>query len=442
MKKYDEAVKYLYGIPRFVAKTTPENTKNILKLIGNPEKGLRIFHVAGSNGKGSVCAFIDSVLREAGFHVGLFTSPHLIKPNERIKIDGMNISDEVFLSAFNKVYEAIHVHKEEKIIHPSFFEFIFLMSLLVFKESNLKYVILEVGLGGRLDTTNVIEGQLVSVITSLSLEHTEILGDTIEQIAMEKAGIIKDKVPVIYDAADKRAAAVIEEEAEKHGCSVCQITKKNIKLIKKNNYSVDFSLNCMYYDNACFTVSFPALYQTVNAALAICAIAAAGNIDKAFKSVTLENIKNGIRNTRWAGRMEHISLPFTQGDIYLDGAHNVSGIERLMETVADAGHKGDVCLLFGVVKEKAYDHMIKLLLEGAVWKHIYVAGLDTKRTADQETIAGIFKNEGASGVTVYNSAAEAFKAAIKTMKQGDCLYVAGSLYLIGEIKGYIEKLNN
>lgn len=442
MKKYDEAVKYLYEIPRFAAKTTPENTKNILKLIGNPEKGLRIFHVAGSNGKGSVCAFIDSVLREAGFHVGLFTSPHLIKPNERIKIDGMNVSDEVFLSAFNRVYEAIHMQEEEKIVHPSFFEFIFLMSLLIFKENKLKYVILEVGLGGRLDTTNVITGQLVSVITSLSLEHTEILGDTIEQIAMEKAGIIKDKVPVIYDATDKRAAAVIEETARRHDCSTCPITEKNINLIKKNNYSVDFSLNCMYYDNACFTVSFPALYQTINASLAICAIAAAGNYDKAFKSVTSENISKGIRNTRWEGRMEHISLPCIQGDIYLDGAHNVSGIERLMETVKTAECKGHMYLLFGVVKEKAYGHMIKLLSDGAVWKHIYVTELDTKRTTDKETIVSIFKNEGALCATGYNSSVEAFKASINAMNHGDSLYVAGSLYLIGEIKGYIEKLNN
>lgn len=442
MKKYDEAVKYLYEIPRFAAKTTPQNTKNILKLIGNPEKGLRIFHVAGSNGKGSVCAFIDSVLREAGFHVGLFTSPHLIKPNERIKIDGMNVSDEVFLSAFNKVYEAIHMHEEEKIVHPSFFEFIFLMSLIIFKKNKLKYVILEVGLGGKLDTTNVIEGQLVSVITSLSLEHTEILGDTIEQIAMEKAGIIKDKVPVIYDATDKKAAAVIEEVARKYDCSTCPITEKNINLIKKNNYSVDFSLNCMYYDNACFTVNFPALYQTVNASLAICAIAAAGNYDKAFKTITFENISKGIRNTRWAGRMEHISIPCIQGDIYLDGAHNVSGIEKFMETVKASECEGDIYLLFGVVKEKAYGHMIKLLSNGTVWKHIYVTGLDTKRTTDKETIIDIFKNEGVLCVTGYNSAVEAFKTVISTMNHGDSLYVAGSLYLIGEIKGYIDKLNN
>ena len=442
MEKYGEAVKYLYGIPRFVGKTTFENTKNILKLLGNPEKGLRIFHVAGSNGKGSVCAFIDSALREAGLHVGLFTSPHLIKPNERIKIDGMNVSDEVFLGAFNKVYEAIHSHKEKKIIHPSFFEFIFLMSLLIFREYELKYVILEVGLGGRLDTTNAISGQMVSVITSLSLEHTDILGDTIEQIAMEKAGIIKDGTPVIYDAADKKAAAVIEEAAKKHGCSTCAITKENINLIKKNKYSVDFSLNCMYYDNASFTVSFPALYQTVNASLAVCAIAAAGNYDKAVKCISLEHIENGIRNTCWEGRMEHISLPEVKGDIYLDGAHNISGIESLMETVSSDKNKGDKILLFGVVKEKAYRSMIKRLLAGAEWKHIYVAALDTKRTTNEETIAGIFEAEGALDVTAYDLAAEAFKSAISTLKQGDSLYVAGSLYLIGEIKGYIEKYKN
>ena len=198
----------------------------------------------------------------------------------------------------------------------------------------------------------------------------------------------------------------------------------------------------MYYDNVHFTVSFPADYQTVNASLAICAIAAAGNYDKTFKSVTLEHIIKGIRNTHWEGRMEHISLPCIQGDIYLDGAHNISGIERLMEAVSDAGNRGNLYLLFGVVKEKDYRHMIKLLLDGAAWKHIYVTGLAAKRTADEEDIAGIFKDEGALCVTPYNSSVEAFKAAINTLKQGDTLYVAGSLYLIGEIKVYIEKYKN
>lgn len=442
MKKYDEAVKYLYGIPKFSGKTTPQNTRNILKLMGNPEKGLKIFHVAGSNGKGSVCAFIDSILREAGFHVGLFTSPHLIKPNERIKIDGMNVSDGVFLSAFNKVYETIQSHNKETIIHPSFFEFIFLMALLIFKEYNIKYVILEVGLGGRLDTTNVITGQVVSVITSLSLEHTEILGDTIEQIAMEKAGIIKDNVPVVYDGADKKASVIIEETAKKHNCKICSVTEENINLIKNTNYSVDFSLNCMYYDNACFTVSFPAPYQTVNASLAACAVAVAGKYDKDFEGITPENIRNGIRNAHWEGRMEHVSLPQIKGDIYLDGAHNVSGIERFVETAGAAGHKGDIYLVFGVVKEKDYRHMIRLLSQGASWKHIYVAGLATSRATDEESIAGIFKDEGVLGVTSYKSAVEAFEAALGVLKVGDILYVAGSLYLIGEIKAYIEKYNN
>lgn len=442
MKKYDEAVQYLYGIPKFTGKTTPQNTKKILELLGHPEQGLKIFHVAGSNGKGSVCAFIDSILREAGFHVGLFTSPHLIKPNERIKIDGMNVSDDVFLSAFNRVYDTIHNQNEKTIIHPSFFEFIFLMALLIFKEYNLTYVILEVGLGGRLDTTNFITGQIVSVITSLSLEHTEILGDTIEQIAMEKAGIIKDNVPVVYDSTDKRASGIIKETAGKHNCEACSISAENINLIKKHNYSVDFSLNCMYYDNACFTVNFPALYQTVNASLAICAVTVAAKKYKDFACITQEHLREGIRKAHWEGRMEHIKLSGIKSDIYLDGAHNVSGIESFVKTVNAAGQNGDKYLVFGVVKEKDYRHMIKLLLKDISWKHIYVAGLDTKRTADEENIAHIFEAEGALDVSAYESAVEAFDAALKNLKDSDSLYVAGSLYLIGEIKGYIEKYKN
>lgn len=439
MKKYDEAVKYLYGIPKFTGKSTSQNTLNILKLLGNPQKELTIFHVAGSNGKGSVCAFIDSILREADFHTGLFTSPHLVKPNERIRIDGMNVSDEVFLSAFNRVYETIHVNLEKEIVHPSFFEFIFLMALLIFKDYSIKYAVLEVGLGGRLDTTNVIGGQAVSVITSISLEHTEILGDTIEKIAWEKAGIIKDNVPVVYDASDERASHVIEETAKKHNSITCPVSAKNINLIKKNNYSVDFSLNCMYYDNARFKVSFPALYQAENASLAACAIAAAGRYNKEFLKITPKHISEGIKNAHWAGRMEHLKLSGTAGDIYLDGAHNASGIESLMETVEAAEHKGNMYLLFGVVKEKDYSHMIERLMKRSLWTHIYTAHLETKRTADENETAQIFKEHGALGVSAFGTAAEAFEAALRLMKQEDSLYIAGSLYLIGEIKGYIEK---
>ncbi len=438
MMNYREAVGYLYDIPRFAGKATAENTKKILTLLGSQEKDLKLFHVAGSNGKGSVCAFIDSILREAGFHRGLFTSPHLVKPNERIKIDGMDVSDEEFTDAFNKVYALVADKASVEIAHPSFFEFIFLMALLIFKKKGVVYAVMETGLGGRLDATNVIGGQIVSVITSISLEHTEILGDTIEKIAYEKAGIIKPGVPVVYDKSEKRAEAVILRiAAEKH--SACYgVDFSQIKNIKKADKKIDFSLDTGYYDNVSFTVSFPADYQMINAALAANAFAVVRERLTEFADVSDECIIAGIEKARWEGRMECVKLRDAKGTVYMDGAHNVSGIEQFVKAVKDIKCSGRRLLLFGAVGDKDYENMAELLMREVCWSDIYVTALETKRTVGERELAELFKIKGAMEVYSFSSAAEAFKTAASELKEEDMLCVAGSLYLIGEVKKHLQ----
>lgn len=435
--KYDEAVEYLYGIPKFVGKTTAGNTLKLLKLLGNPQEGLKIFHVAGSNGKGSVCAFLNSILLNAGFHTGLFTSPHLVKPNERIKIDGRDIGDDEFLEAFTEVYDTVNDNERDGLVHPSFFEFIFLMCMIAFRRHNVKYAVVEVGLGGRLDATNVLDSSVVSVITSLSLEHTEILGSTLEQIAGEKAGIIKENVPVVYDLPQSGAKHVIEEKVAERHCQTYPISSENIQIIKKTDKYIDFSMNTVYYDNVKFTVPFPAEYQTVNAALAATAVAAARHRDKDFSQITDDDIAYGIRNTRWECRMEHIRTDGIKGDIYIDGAHNVSGIERFIEAAGDLKTEGKRYLLFGVVKEKSFDRMIAMLTESIPWDMVYVTELDTPRSAAADELRHIFEEHGMMRVRSFSEAAQAFDSAAAGMEAGDRLYIAGSLYLAGEIKKII-----
>ena len=203
---YEEAVAYIEETPKFTTKNKLEHTKECLRRLGNPQDSFRVIHVAGTNGKGSTCAFLTSILREAGYSCGLFTSPHLVVINERFQINEQNIDDASFLRAFEKVKALSEELVAEGNYHPTYFEMLFLMGMVIFQEAGVDYVILETGLGGRMDATTSVENPLACVITSISFDHMQYLGNTIEAIAGEKAGIIVPGVPVIYDGNDERAA--------------------------------------------------------------------------------------------------------------------------------------------------------------------------------------------------------------------------------------------
>ena len=202
---YEEAEAYINSVPKFTSKNKPENTLELIRRIGHPERKMKVIHVAGTNGKGSVCAFLSSMMTAGGKRCGLFTSPHLVKMNERFQINNIPVSDEIFLGAYDKVMKIVKEMQEDGFYHPAYFELLFAIGMVIFEEEGVEYLVLETGLGGRLDATNIVEHPIVTVITSISLDHTEILGDTIEEIAGEKAGIIKLRVPVVYDGREKRA---------------------------------------------------------------------------------------------------------------------------------------------------------------------------------------------------------------------------------------------
>ena len=214
MMTYQEAVDYIEETPKFTKKNSLDHTRAFLKRLGSPEDSMKILHVAGTNGKGSVCSFLASILHAAGKSTGLFTSPHLVDINERFVIDEKQVSDEAFLMAFQKVMDCVNEMKEEGYPHPTYFELLFLIGMVIFREAGVEYLVLETGLGGRLDATNSIAHPLVTVLTSISLDHTEYLGHTVAAIAGEKAGIIKEGVPVVYDASCKEAEEVILARAK------------------------------------------------------------------------------------------------------------------------------------------------------------------------------------------------------------------------------------
>ncbi|MBQ2981874.1 MAG: bifunctional folylpolyglutamate synthase/dihydrofolate synthase [Lachnospiraceae bacterium] len=425
---YSKAVEYLLDIPKFTKNKDNTNLRKILECMGNPDKDMKIIHVAGTNGKGSTCSFVNNILMAAGKTVGMFTSPHLVKINERIKINGQDISDDKFFRAFLDVKEMVDKIIKEGGEHPTFFEYIFLVGIRALSEAKVEYGIFEVGLGGRLDATNIFEEPLVSIITSVSMDHMEILGDTIEKIAMEKASIIKAEVPVVYYGEDKKVDRIIKKEVEKKKTIGFSIKNSDIKINSKTNKAIDFCFANSYDKYGCFEVPFVMEYQTRNAALAICAT------KLILKDLDEETIGKGLKNTVWSGRMELVSER-----TYIDGAHNYDGVLQFKEYVNELMHKENAkaYILFSVVKEKEYYEMMNLIEEIDNCKGFLVAPIMNARAAAVEDMAQYLRKSGKE-VYTFATLGEAYDYGQKLIKDKDYLFCVGSLYMVGEIKAHLE----
>ena len=343
---FEEAEEYINNTPRFTTKNTMEDTKAFLHRLGEPDKKMRIIHVAGTNGKGSVCAYLRYILEAAGYRVALFTSPHLVDIRERFVIEGEMISREDFLRAFLYLYDMLDwnaLERGDKSYHPTYFEFLFFIAMVLFPEKNPDFCILETGLGGRLDATNAVSRKELAVITHISLDHVEYLGDTVEKIAGEKAGIMQKNATAVYWDTCQETSRVFEERGAELGIPVCSVSNRDYRFLSFQNKSIDFSVRTRYYNDISLTLHTIAGYQMENAALAIRAIE---ELDHG-RTVREEHIRQGIADCFWGGRMEEV-LP----EVYVDGAHNEDGIRAFLETVAADGHEGHRILMFSVGKDK------------------------------------------------------------------------------------------
>lgn len=337
MRTYEEAEEFLNDVPRFTKKNPLEETKEFYNFLQSEESGCgykeeqlgKIVHVAGTNGKGSACAFMDSILRESGYHVGLFTSPHLITTRERFVIDGNKVSEEKFMEAFYWLEDRIFDYKNKRKAEyePTYFERLFFMGIYIFSKAGVDISIMETGLGGRLDTTNVIEKPSVCVITEIGFDHMAYLGNTLEAIAGEKAGIIKRNVPVVFLDRRKETSGVLEQKVAKEGAFCYKVSGNEYKINKIRKKSIDFSLSSSYYDYIELTINTKAFYQVENAAVAVRAIEVL-KANERLDKVTKETITCGVRKMYWPGRMEEV-LP----NVYIDGAHNEDGIEAFVNTL-------------------------------------------------------------------------------------------------------------
>ena len=404
---YNDAVNYIENVPRFVRETSLDNTKKLLHLLGDPDRSFRIIHVAGTNGKGSVCSDLESMLREGGFRTGLFTSPHLVRMNERFMVNREIIGDDAFLSAFLRVKEA---WESQEGIHPTYFEILFLMAMVLFEKAGIDVLVMETGLGGRLDATNAVGTAAACVITSISLDHCAVLGENVRAIAAEKAGIMKPGVPCFYIDTDPSVSEVFEKHAQEvPGCDACAVSPS--------------------YDEGKFEISSKGIYQQENAALALYTMRHLPEF-----GIPDETLLAGLKKAVWPGRMEEIAP-----GIFLDGAHNDDGIRRFSESAAELAKGRECILLFSAVADKEYRKMAATLAKELSPVFVIATQVSSERGVSHEELAGVFRDQGISEVFSYGTVREALTHAVRE-RDGRILFCVGSLYLVGEIKGCMEEV--
>ena len=428
---YTEAVDYIETIPKFTVKHPPEHTRELLSRLGNPQEGIKIIHVAGTNGKGSVCAYLNAMLLAGGKKTGLFTSPHLVRINERFQINGEDVSDEQFLNAFLKVEKAAKEYEAEGEGHPSYFETLFLMGMLIFKEAGVEYLVMETGLGGRLDATNVLEKPLACIITSISRDHTEYLGDTLEAIAGEKAGIIKAGVPVIYDASQPGPASVIAAKAKEMGSPAWPMEPSFYEMKTQSREGITFTFAYPGGEKAELAIPYVAKYQMMNASLAFYTMHILQDVHDIPKNVLAE----GLSKIKWPCRME-MAAP----GVIIDGAHNEDGIAQFVSTAGYFAKENEITILFTAVADKHYHEMIGEICEGIHPSHVVATQIDGSRVVPAEVLAEDFRKAGCTDVCAEPEIGAAYEKALGKKGSG-MLFCVGSLYLAGELKAYLAKRN-
>lgn len=439
---YEEAVAYLNDMPRFTVKKDNRDFRWFLKKLGNPEQDLRIIHVAGTNGKGSVCAYMSSILQEAGYRTAVFTSPHLVDMRERFTVNGKMISEEAFLQVYRAVGDELQEGEEPPEFVLNFYEYLFCMALLCFAEEKPDYCIIETGLGGRLDATNYVDNKLLTVITRISLDHVQYLGDTTAKIAAEKAGILRPGVPVVYLDGDADASAVICRKASELDAPQIPVSKKDYTFLGFRKKYIDFSLRSEYYNYISLTLHTIARYQMENAALAVRAVEVlfrstdteenGGRLCAGAGCPTVKEIRRGILGCFWQGRMEEVL-----SEVYVDGAHNDDGIRAFLDTVEQDGCTGGRRLLFGVAADKDCRHMIQRVITSGLFDHIAFTHMRTARSLSLEEFRDLLAAYPGH-YTMYTEADTALREQLREKRPGERLYIAGSLYLVGEIKESLD----
>ena len=410
---YKEAMKYIQQIGNFGSNYGLERTYRLLEILGNPQDKLKLIHIAGTNGKGSTTAMVTALLRGKGFKVGMYTSPYLEEFEERIQINGENIQKRRLGQLMDKVKEAVESVVLENINHPTEFEIITCLMLLYFYEEKIDYGVIEVGLGGRLDSTNVIT-PIVSVITSISYDHTNLLGNTLTEIASEKAGIIKDGIPVVIYPQEEEALKVIEKKALEMNSEIYRINKENGKCIRVINEDKIYQIVEVNWKGEILEISLSLLgeHQITNLLLALETyevICRKENLE--FNE---EQIKKAIAKVKWNGRLEVMK---TEPLVVIDGAHNIQGIKALTQNIKKYFKYKNMYLFLGILADKDVEEMMKVITPKA--KKVFTVTPNSMRAETAEELINEVKKYNES-CEAYNDYKNAFEDALKFARRMIC----------------------
>ncbi len=418
---YEEALEYIHSVNWTFCKPGLDRIGELCEKIGHPEKKLKFVHVAGTNGKGSFCSMLESVLRAAGYKTGLYTSPYIKEFNERMRVMGENIPNETLARLTEKIRPIADLMKDK----PTEFELITAIAFEYFYEAGCEVVVLEAGMGGRLDSTNIIENPLLSVITGIALDHTDYLGDTVEKIATEKAGIIKDSVPILYGGEDNSAREIIRKAANERSSSFFDVDYNNISKLSSTLDGSTFD----YKNHKDIKINLLGLYQPKNASIVLETIDILRNEGL---EISEDAVKSGLADARWHARFEILSKnPL----IIFDGAHNPQGITSAVASINHYFKDEKIYVLTGVLRDKDYNFIACELSKIA--KRAFTLTPKSSRALSAESYAEVLSSAGVPSIP-HASIEGAFKAAKQAAEEAKIpLVCLGSLYTYSDIIKYI-----
>ena len=421
---YSETLNYIHSVSNFFCKPGLERIGELCEKIGNPQNKLKFIHVAGTNGKGSFCAMTASILKEAGYKTGLYTSPYILEFNERIAVNGESISNEELC----EITAIVKTAADTMVDKPTEFELITAVAFLYFYSVKCDVVVLECGLGGRYDATNIIEQALVSVITGISIDHTSFLGNSVEEIAGEKAGIIKNNGICLWCSNDEKAEKVIVKEAERKNARIIKVDKSDLKV-------KTFSLSHTTFDYHCLTdVQIPLLgsFQPSNAANVISVVSVLRELGFEISDV---DIKSGLLKTEWKARFEIISR---KPLIIADGGHNPEGICAAVDSIKLYFGDKRVDVVTGVMKDKDYNMIADKI--STVAENVFCITPDNPRALNATEYAALFANKGINAFS-FDDIDSAVKSAVKhSIENNTAVVCLGSLYMYKDVYYSVKNL--
>ena len=423
---YSEALENIHSLLSFGSRPGLDRVSELLRRMGNPQDKLRYIHVAGTNGKGSTCAMLSAILKAEGYKTGLFISPYITDFRERIQINNEPVSEETLTAAVEKTLPLVNQLRGEGIIITEF-EYVNALEFYIHAEAKCDVVVLEVGMGGLLDCTNVILPPLCSVITAIGLDHTAILGDTVEAIAEQKCGILKKGSIAVTSKQDARAMGVIESTAEKLGIPI--LKSEDIEVEVKE---ISLKGSRFVYNNREITLPLAGDHQIENAKTALAAVEAVRK--EGLLTISDSSIVEGMKNAVNPARLELLS---ENPVVLLDGAHNPNGIEALKAAIDRFLPDTPIICVMGMLADKDIDSSIALL--DGLFERVFTVPIDNPRALSADDLAKKFENH-AKAVQPFESREDAFDAAYALAKGTDsAVLICGSLYLAGEIRPYILK---